>query len=61
MVLFLLTGLSERLEVQEMYENIQEEKLDTLTDELVTCIAGEEGAGGKINMLFSMVTITSKI
>ena len=35
-----------------MYENIQEEKLDTLTDELVTCIAGEEGAGGKINMIF---------
>jgi len=39
-------GLSERLEVQEMFEHLQEEKLDTLQGELVTCIEGEEGQGG---------------
>merc|ERR1712079_710488 len=39
-------GLSERLEVQEMYENLQEERLDTLQEDLVTCIEGEEGLGG---------------
>ena len=40
-------GLSERLEVQEMFENIQEERLDNLQDDLVTCINGEEGQGGE--------------
>eukprot|EP00092_Neocalanus_flemingeri_P017259 GFUD01018662.1.p1 GENE.GFUD01018662.1~~GFUD01018662.1.p1 ORF type:complete len:1085 (+),score=424.13 GFUD01018662.1:56-3310(+) len=39
-------GLSERLEVQEMYEHLQDEKLDTLQGDLVTCIEGEEGQGG---------------
>merc|ERR1719510_1724888 len=39
-------GLSERLEVQEMFENSQEERLDNLQDDLVTCINGEEGHGG---------------
>jgi len=39
-------GLSERLEVQEMYEHLQDEKLDTLQSDLVTCIEGEEGQGG---------------
>jgi len=39
-------GLSERLEVQEMYEHMQDEKLDSLQGDLVTCIEGEEGHGG---------------
>jgi len=39
-------GLSERLEVQEMYENLQEERLDLLQGDLVSCIEGEEGLGG---------------
>ena len=42
-----LLGLSERLEVQEMFENLQEERLDNLQDDLVTCINGEEGQGGE--------------
>ena len=41
-----ILGLSERLEVQEMFENLQEERLDNLQDDLVTCINGEEGQGG---------------
>jgi len=45
-------GLSERLEVQEMYENLQEERLDTLQEDLVTCIEGEEGLGGSFFVLF---------
>ena len=39
-------GMSEKLELVEMYDQIQEERLDHLQDELVTCIAGEEGQGG---------------
>lgn len=39
-------GLTERMEVVEMYDIIQEEKLETITDELVDCITGEEGMGG---------------
>ena len=42
-----ILGLSERLEVQEMFENLQEERLDNLQDDLVTCINGEEGQGGE--------------
>ena len=45
-------GLSERLEVQEMYENLQEERLDTLQEDLVTCIEGEEGLGGSLLCCF---------
>ena len=40
------SGLSERLEVQEMYMDVQEEKLDILQEDLVSCIDGEEGKGG---------------
>jgi hypothetical protein len=40
--------LSERLEVVELYDQLQEERLDTLQDELVTCISGAEGHGGEI-------------
>jgi len=39
-------GLSERLEVQEMYDNLQEERLDNLQEDLVLCIEGDEGHGG---------------
>merc|ERR1719285_8997 len=39
-------GLSETLEVQEKYAHLQEEQLDNLKDDLVTCIHGEEGQGG---------------
>merc|ERR1712061_443168 len=39
-------GLSERLEVQDMFENLQEERLDNLQEDLVSCIEGEEGQGG---------------
>ena len=39
-------GLSETLEVQEKYAHLQEEQLDNLKDDLVSCIHGEEGQGG---------------
>jgi hypothetical protein len=39
-------GMSEKLEYVEMYDDIQEEKIDHLVYELVTCISGEEGKGG---------------
>merc|ERR1719350_1703608 len=39
-------GLSETLEVQEKYAHLQEEQLDSLKDDLVSCIQGEEGQGG---------------
>ena len=35
-----------------MYENLQEERLDTLQEDLVTCIEGEEGLGGSFFVLF---------
>jgi hypothetical protein len=41
------TGLNERLEVVELYDQLQEERLDSLQDDLVTCISGAEGHGGK--------------
>ena len=48
-----ILGLSERLEVQEMFENLQEERLDNLQDDLVTCINGEEGHGGEASLISS--------
>lgn len=48
-----ILGLSERLEVQEMFENLQEERLDNLQDDLVTCINGEEGHGGEASQISS--------
>ena len=42
-----LIGLSERMEVRDMFENLQEERLDNLQEDLVSCIEGEEGQGGK--------------
>ena len=30
-----------------MYENLQEERLDLLQGDLVSCIEGEEGLGGQ--------------
>ena len=50
--ILIFLGLSERLEVQEMYENLQEERLDTLQEDLVTCIEGEEGLGGSFFVMF---------
>jgi hypothetical protein len=44
---FAATGLNERLEVVELYDQLQEERLDSLQDDLVTCISGAEGHGGK--------------
>ena len=32
-----------------MFENLQEERLDNLQEDLVSCIEGEEGQGGKKN------------
>lgn len=57
----MLAGLSETLEVQEKYAHLQEEQLDNLKDDLVSCIHGEEGQGGDdddwksslIQMIFS--------
>jgi hypothetical protein len=43
----MMTGLNERLEVVELYDQLQEERLDSLQDDLVTCISGAEGHGGK--------------
>ena len=42
----MMPGLSETLEVQEKYAHLQEEQLDNLKDDLVSCIHGEEGQGG---------------
>ena len=47
----MMTGLSETLEVQEKYAHLQEEQLDNLKDDLVTCIHGEEGQGGDDDVL----------
>ena len=41
-------GLSETLEVQEKYAHLQEEQLDNLKDDLVSCIHGEEGQGNVV-------------
>ena len=30
-----------------MFENLQEERLDNLQEDLVSCIEGDEGHGGK--------------
>ena len=47
----MMAGLSETLEVQEKYAHLQEEQLDNLKDDLVTCIHGEEGQGGDDDVL----------
>ena len=39
-------GWSERLELQEMYAEVREDRMDELTDSLVSCMTGEEAAGG---------------
>ena len=38
-----------------MYEHLQEEKLDSLQDDLVTCIEGEEGQGGRSDLVQTWV------
>ena len=37
--------------MQEKYAHLQEEQLDNLKDDLVTCIHGEEGQGGDDDVL----------
>ena len=44
---FQFQGWSERLELQEQYADVREERMDELTDSLVTCMTGEEGRGGE--------------
>jgi hypothetical protein len=39
-------GWSERLELQEHYADVREERMEELTESLVTCMTGEEGRGG---------------
>jgi len=39
-------GWSERLELQEQYADVREERMEELTESLVTCMMGEEGRGG---------------
>ena len=46
---FLFLGWSERLELQELYAGVREEKIEELSGDLVTCMTGEEGAGGEID------------
>ena len=38
-------GWSEKLELQEQYADLREEKIDSLTDNLVSCMVGPEGKG----------------
>ena len=38
-----------------MYDNLQEERLDNLQEDLVSCIEGEEGHGGRLNKLLLVV------
>ncbi len=40
-------GWSERLELQEQYADVREERLSELTDSLVSCMTGVEGQGGE--------------
>ena len=42
-------GWSERLEIQEQYDEVREERIEELSGNLVSCMTGEEGAGGKLN------------
>ncbi len=39
-------GWSERLELQELYAEVREDRMDELTDSLVSCMTGEEAKGG---------------
>ena len=38
-----------------MFENLQEERLDNLQDDLVTCINGDEGQGGEQSHVFVLL------
>ena len=35
-----------------MFENLQEERLDNLQEDLVSCIEGDEGQGGRKHLSF---------
>ncbi len=46
-------GWSERLELQEYYAEVREEKMEQLEDNLVDCMTGKEGEGGEDLLHFS--------
>ena len=47
-------GWSERLELQEQFAEVREEKMESLAENLVSCMTGEEGKGGKYKLSLSM-------
>jgi hypothetical protein len=44
-------GWSERLELQEYYSEVREDRMEELADSLVDCMTGEEGRGGDLSLL----------
>ncbi len=40
------SGWSSRIEIHEQFAEVQDEKLEELTDSLVSCMTGPEGQGG---------------
>ena len=43
---FEMLGWSSRIEIHEQFAEVQDEKLEELTDNLVSCMTGPEGQGG---------------
>jgi hypothetical protein len=41
-----ISGWSSRIEIHEQFAEVQDEKLEELTDNLVSCMTGPEGQGG---------------
>ena len=41
-----MLGWSSRIEIHEQFAEVQDEKLEELTDNLVSCMTGPEGQGG---------------
>jgi len=42
----IIPGWSSRIELHVQFAEVQDEKLEELTDSLVTCMTGVEGQGG---------------
>jgi len=42
----LFSGWSSRIEIHEQFAEVQDERLEELTDSLVSCMTGPEGQGG---------------
>ncbi len=40
------SGWSSRIEIHEQFAEVQDERLEELTDSLVSCMTGPEGQGG---------------